>query len=127
MKTTIKKSWTMECAHKLTCVPEGHKCSYLHGHTYTVTVQLSGEMPSDRPWLVDFADVKDCIHSKFDHRYINDVLEQNGWDDIESTAENLAHVFSDMISIEVLGKEMSWITIDYVTVQEGLGGTATCA
>ena len=38
MSTTIWKSFSLEAAHRLPNVPEGHKCARLHGHSFQVEV-----------------------------------------------------------------------------------------
>ena len=34
--TTIWKEFTIEAAHRLPNVPEGHKCARLHGHSFRI-------------------------------------------------------------------------------------------
>src|SRR5271157_98176 len=48
---------------------EGHKCSRLHGHNYTVNLSISGEL-NDNYFVVDFVEVKEKLQEiveKFDH------------------------------------------------------------
>jgi 6-pyruvoyltetrahydropterin/6-carboxytetrahydropterin synthase len=42
-------------AHHLTQVPPGHKCASPHGHTYTVRVELLGDVLYPEGWVIDFA------------------------------------------------------------------------
>ena len=39
----IFKVFTIEAAHRLPNVPDGHKCARLHGHSFRVELHVSGE------------------------------------------------------------------------------------
>ena len=72
----IFKEFTFEAAHRLPCVPEGHKCGRLHGHSYRVQVHVEGPVDEAAGWVMDFAAVKAAfapLHDQLDHRYLNDV------------------------------------------------------
>lgn len=75
-------------AHYLPCVPKGHKCGNLHGHTFSVEIYLSGPVNDARGWIMDFGDVKAVarpIVEQLDHRYLNDI------EGLENpTSENIA-------------------------------------
>jgi 6-pyruvoyltetrahydropterin/6-carboxytetrahydropterin synthase len=84
----IYKTFHLEAAHRLPNVPEGHKCARLHGHSFQVSVHVSGPVQPKTGWIMDFADLKTAfapIADALDHRYLNDVpgLEN-------PTSENLA-------------------------------------
>ncbi len=84
----IFKEFTLEAAHRLPNVPPGHKCARLHGHSFRVSVHVSGPIGDTSGWVMDFADIKAAfapIDSVLDHHYLNDVpgLEN-------PTSENLA-------------------------------------
>jgi 6-pyruvoyltetrahydropterin/6-carboxytetrahydropterin synthase len=67
---------TFEAAHKLTHVPVGHKCGRLHGHSYRVTIYVTGSIDPEFGWVMDFATVKAewrMLDSQLDHRYLNDI------------------------------------------------------
>lgn len=84
--TTVFKEFRFEAAHRLTKVPEGHKCARLHGHSYLVRVEVAGRV-NECGMVVDYADVSHAwkpLHNLFDHHYLN---EQVGF---ETTSENLA-------------------------------------
>lgn len=61
MSTTIFKDFHFEAAHRLPHVPEDHKCGRLHGHSFMVRLELTGEVDSKSGWLVDFSDVKGSL------------------------------------------------------------------
>jgi 6-pyruvoyltetrahydropterin/6-carboxytetrahydropterin synthase len=74
--TTIWKEFSIEAAHRLPNVPEGHKCARLHGHSFRLEVHVGGEVDERSGWVMDFADVArafEPIFEALDHRYLNDV------------------------------------------------------
>ena len=74
---TIYKAFTFDSAHRLTRVPEDHKCSSLHGHTYTLVVFISG--PADERGFcggADYCEIGSAVKrvlGHIDHKYLNDV------------------------------------------------------
>jgi 6-pyruvoyltetrahydropterin/6-carboxytetrahydropterin synthase len=84
----ISKSFTFEAAHRLPNVPAGHKCGRLHGHSYTATVHIKGDVDPVMGWVVDFAEVKVAfapVEDQLDHRYLNEVAGLEN-----PTSENVA-------------------------------------
>lgn len=72
----IYKEFSIEAAHWLPNVPEGHKCGRLHGHSFKVIIKLSGEPDSETGWIMDFSDIKKAfkpIFSILDHNCLNHV------------------------------------------------------
>ena len=72
----IFKAFTLEAAHRLPNVPEGHKCARLHGHSFLVELHVSGPLDPHMGWVMDFADVKRAfqpIYDQLDHHYLNDI------------------------------------------------------
>jgi 6-pyruvoyltetrahydropterin/6-carboxytetrahydropterin synthase len=88
----IGKQFTFDAAHHLTGLPAGHKCSRLHGHTYTVEVELSAEALQPPGFVTDYGDLapfKAYLDERLDHRDLNEVLA------VEPTSEHLAeHLFT---------------------------------
>lgn len=85
----IFKEFTFEAAHKLTYVPEGHKCGRLHGHSFLVVIHCIGPVQEDG-MVIDFGDIKELfepIHEALDHRYLNEI----GGILHNPTSENLAY------------------------------------
>jgi len=82
------KTFTFEAAHRLPHVPEGHKCSRLHGHSFEVTIYVRGPVDPKMGWVIDFGDIKSAfkpIYDRLDHYYLNDI------EGLENpTSENLA-------------------------------------
>lgn len=75
-KMEIFKEFNFDAAHRLTGVPEGHKCARLHGHTYYVKLFITGDPDPLTGWVMDFGDVKEAfkpILNQLDHHYLNDI------------------------------------------------------
>jgi 6-pyruvoyltetrahydropterin/6-carboxytetrahydropterin synthase len=84
----IFKEFSIEAAHWLPHVPEGHKCRRLHGHSFQVAIHVSGPIDPRLGWVLDFAEIKtafQAIEDEIDHRCLNEVP---GLDN--PTSENLA-------------------------------------
>lgn len=84
----IFKEFTIEAAHWLPNVPEGHKCRRLHGHSFHIELHVSGPVDPHFGWVIDFADLKAAfqpVEDRIDHRCLNEV------EGLENpTSENLA-------------------------------------
>ncbi|MCG8378402.1 MAG: 6-carboxytetrahydropterin synthase QueD [Proteobacteria bacterium] len=84
----IYKAFTIEAAHRLPNLPETHKCSRLHGHSFRIEIHVSGEVDGETGWVMDFADISDVfqpVYEQLDHHYLNDI------EGLENpTSENLA-------------------------------------
>lgn len=78
------KEFEFDAAHNL--IHYHGKCERLHGHTYKLVVKLEGTLDHEG-MIYDFVElkkvVKERVIDKFDHAYLNDIIEQ-------PTAENIA-------------------------------------
>jgi 6-pyruvoyltetrahydropterin/6-carboxytetrahydropterin synthase len=84
----IFKEFTIEAAHWLPHVPEGHKCRRMHGHSFRVRVVVRGPVDESLGWVMDFAAIKEAwriVDEQLDHRCLNDVKGLEN-----PTSENLA-------------------------------------
>lgn len=73
---TIAKQFTFDAAHCLPLMPDGHKCQRLHGHTYAVEIQLTGDVDPKTGLVIDYDDIAKIwapLHVALDHRYLNEV------------------------------------------------------
>lgn len=89
MTTTLFKEFQFEAAHRLPHVPQGHKCGRLHGHSFLVRIEISGEVDPHTGWIMDFADLKarfQPIYDQLDHHYLNEITGLEN-----PTSEVLAH------------------------------------
>ena len=84
----IFDTFTFEAAHLLPNTPEGHKCRRLHGHSFRVTLTVSGPVEPETGWVMDFAHIDGAFRpllDQLDHTYLNEV------EGLENpTSENLA-------------------------------------
>lgn len=72
----IFKEFTVEAAHRLPNVPEGHKCARLHGHSFRIVLRVRGPLDSKLGWVVDFAEIKRVFkpfYEQLDHHYLNEI------------------------------------------------------
>lgn len=72
----IFKVFTIEAAHRLPHVPEGHKCGRLHGHSFVIEIHVDGPLDPNLGWVIDFAEIKSAfrpLEDQLDHRYLNEV------------------------------------------------------
>lgn len=69
----ITKTLKFHAGHRLLNLPPGHKCSRLHGHTYSVKVELSSGTLDGAGMVMDYGDVVAELlkpfMEKFDHRF----------------------------------------------------------
>ena len=110
---TIAKEYSFAAAHHLPHVPEDHPCRAMHGHTWAVTIKLSGDMLDHQGFLVDFRllePMSNYIKEQFDHALLNDVIDN-------PTCENLArhlwkrtrHVWPGLlVTVRVAESPTSW-------------------
>jgi 6-pyruvoyltetrahydropterin/6-carboxytetrahydropterin synthase len=76
VRTEIRRSYSIEAAHRLPNLPAEHKCARLHGHSFKITLHVAGDVDAKLGWILDFADIDRAfqpIFSVLDHRYLNDV------------------------------------------------------
>ncbi len=76
MRVSLRKTFQFEAAHRLPLLPDTHKCSRLHGHSFRVEITVEGECDPQLGWLVDYADLARLfapLAQRLDHRYLNDI------------------------------------------------------
>lgn len=76
----LVKTFRFEAAHR---TPWGNEKECLHGHSYNVEIEVSGEVDSYLGWLMDYAGISsrfDGLYRTLDHHTLNDVagLEDPG-------------------------------------------------
>jgi len=72
----IYKVFKFDAAHRLPNAGEGHRCSELHGHSFSVEIHIKGPVDPHSGWIMDFADIDKAfmpLHDKLDHKYLNDI------------------------------------------------------
>lgn len=71
---TIAKRFSFDASHQLDHLGPDHKCSRLHGHTYTVEVLFQAVILDNRGFVVDYGELDGIMHlidSQLDHRHLN--------------------------------------------------------
>jgi 6-pyruvoyltetrahydropterin/6-carboxytetrahydropterin synthase len=82
---------TISAAHHL---PNYHgPCKNLHGHSFKIEVDVSGEVDKKTGMVVDFRVIKDIIN-ELDHGYINDTIKN-------PTAENIVSYLLSQLNKKV--------------------------
>lgn len=102
----VQKKMEISAAHSLR-LDYKSKCQHLHGHNWHVCVHCKSKTLNPNGMVEDFTLIKQRIHDKLDHMYLNEVLPFN------PTAENMAKWICDQIP-----------TAYKVSVQESDGNTA---
>lgn len=95
---TISKDFQFSSSHQLEGLASDHPCSRLHGHNYTVKLELTGDV-DPIGFVVDYRRLgafKDYLDEKFDHRHLNDFFPGN------PTAERMASFLTDK-AVDLLG------------------------
>jgi len=72
----IFKQFTFDSAHFLPNVPPTHKCREIHGHTYMLTIFISGDLDPHLGWVMDFKDMKEVVDpviKTVDHKMLNNI------------------------------------------------------
>ena len=76
MSSTIFKDFQFEVANLLPHVPRGHKCGRLHGHSFMVSIEVTGDVDTHSGWVIDLAYLKSAfkpILVRLDHHYLNNI------------------------------------------------------
>lgn len=112
----IGKKFKIDAAHYLPDHPG--KCKETHGHTWTIIVEVTGDVDPKTGMVMDLHDLSECVHlviDKLDHNFLNKIVPI-------PTCENLSQYFRDKIQLGL----PSDVYIRSVQVQEGDGGYAVC-
>lgn len=86
----IQKTIEVSAAHRLQLDYES-KCTKLHGHNWIITVFCKARELNANGMVTDFAEIKERIHARLDHGYLNELLPFN------PTAENIARWCTEQI------------------------------
>lgn len=73
---TIFLEDSFDSAHFLPNVPPHHKCRNLHGHTYKIRIEVTGEIDPYMGWVIDYSEIKqkwDSLKILIDHKNLNEI------------------------------------------------------
>ena len=72
----VQKTLEISSAHML-MLDHNSKCENLHGHNWIVNVYCKAKELDDNGMVTDFTIIKEMVHGKLDHKYLNEVLDFN--------------------------------------------------
>jgi len=67
---------SFDSAHWLPYVPVDHKCRQIHGHTYKIRIEVTGDLDPHLGWIIDYSDLKARwlkVKNIIDHRTLNSI------------------------------------------------------
>ena len=88
----VSKRMEVAGAHHLE-LPYESKCANIHGHNWIIVVHFRANELTKYGMIVDFKKVKECIHGKLDHGFINEIIPN-----MNPTAENMAKWICDEVT-----------------------------
>lgn len=72
----ITKEFRFDAAHCLPALPEGHRYTRLHGHSFRAAVTLGGAPVPGYDWVADFEEIDAAlagIRAELDHHTLNEI------------------------------------------------------
>ena len=118
----ISKDFMFSAAHQIRF--HGGKCERLHGHNWRVRVHARASSLNRIGMVVDFADLQRLVAeacARFDHQNVNEVPP---FDEVNTTAENLARFFYQEVDRRLLESEGGRVRVSKVEVWENQGSLA---
>jgi len=118
----VAKDFVFSAAHQIRLHPG--KCERLHGHNWRVRVHARSSELNHLGMVVDFADLQRIVAdlcARFDHRNVNEVAP---FDEVNTTAENLARFFYVEANRRLDGTEDGRVRVSKVEVWENEGSLA---
>lgn len=104
MMYTISCEATFDAAHSLPLLPKDHKCHGVHGHSYRVIVELTGEL-NEHGFVEDYGMVREVLNEilyKLDHKNLNDLFDQPSTEIIaEYIFEQMVNEFEKMSAVTI--------------------------
>lgn len=98
----LTKTWHFESARHLTGLSPEHRCSRVHGSSFTVEVTVTAPIDPVTGWVVDFDDMERAwrrLYDVLDHRLLNEI-------------DGLANPTTEHIAVWILDR----LTFDGATV-----------
>ena len=72
----IFKTFSIEAARSLPNLMDGHPCKKVHGHSFKIRINVSGNVDEQTGFVMDFGDIDALfkpIYDMLDHSYLNDI------------------------------------------------------
>ena len=74
---TIYRSFRFHSARFLPNLDESHICKKMHGHTFNLTIYVTGKINNTNGFVMDFYDIDEIVNKKIisliDHKVLNDI------------------------------------------------------
>jgi 6-pyruvoyltetrahydropterin/6-carboxytetrahydropterin synthase len=118
----ISKDFLFSAAHQIRF--HGGKCERLHGHNWRVRVHVRASDLNRIGMVIDFADLQAMVAevgARFDHQNVNEVPP---FDEVNTTAENIARFFFLEVERRLSGSVGSRVRVSRVEVWENEGSLA---
>ena len=85
---TVFRNFRFHAARYLPNLEDNHICKKMHGHTFNLTVHVTGTINKKDGFVIDFFDIDKIVNktiiSKIDHKVLNDINDLSN-----PTSENL--------------------------------------
>ncbi|PIC64653.1 6-carboxytetrahydropterin synthase QueD [Sporosarcina sp. P13] len=124
----LNKDMHFSAAHFIPDEKAG-KCQRMHGHTYHINVTIVGNELDSTGFLIDFKQLKNLIHDKYDHSVLNEHPEfHKYYPTTERLAEQIGKTIQDVlrtrsnqpICLQVIVRETPTSYVIYRPTQEAL-------
>lgn len=112
----VAKDFFFSAAHQIRM--HGGKCERIHGHNWRVRIYARAKQLNAIGMVIDFTDLQRItsgICARFDHRHINEVAP---FDQLNTTAENLARFFYEEANQEIAKAEGDRVRVSKVEIWE---------
>lgn len=89
----LNKDFNFSAAHFIPNEDAG-KCMRTHGHTYFVNLTIAGDELDHNGFLVNFSELKQLIHDRYDHYLLNDLSD---FQDVVPSTEQVAQTIYQLV------------------------------
>ena len=111
---TVYRTFRFHAARFLPNLNDNHICKKIHGHTFNLTVYISGPINDPEGFVIDFFDIDDIVNKRIlplvDHKLLNDI------DTLDNpTSEHLVKWIWNILINEFSGLEKLKLSEDHGT------------
>ena len=110
----VYRSFRFHAARFLPNLKDEHICKKIHGHTFNLTVYISGPIKEPEGFVIDFFDIDTIINKKVlpivDHKLLNDIPNLEN-----PTSENLIKWIWDNLIDDFVGLDKIKLSEDHGT------------